>query len=335
MVAFILAFVRSLRDVMRVAITIGLASGAIAILSFISSANIANRQGVGGSASLADPNFYALYLLIGTALLGLIASQKTGWVRLCAIVLIPINLAGVGRSGSRAGLVTLLAGLIMFLIYGSAKQRTVVLSASLAGILAAGVILPDQIRARFTNLFVSAGFQALTTGKTTQSGETTTDTSVAESSTEARMYLLRRSLILTAKHPLFGVGPDQFQGAEAADASANGVRGAWHFTHNTYTEISSETGIPGLILFAGALFGSYRGLSAIRKRGKTRHIRQMALFLQTAYFMLMVGAFFLSLGYGGLPFVMIGLTEAFKLAVKKHTREFRGQIPQAAGNLAA
>ena len=137
------------------------------------------------------------------------------------------------------------------------------------------------------------------------------------------MYLLRRSLIMTAKHPLFGVGPDQFQVAEAADASASKVRGAWNGTHNVYTQMSSELGIPGMVLYMGALFGSYRGLSAIRKRGRTRHIRQMALFLQTAYFTLIVGAFFLSLGYGGLPFVMIGLSTAFKAAVRRHSRDVR------------
>ena len=320
-VAFIVAFVRSMRDVMRAAIAIGLASGTIAILSFISSANIANRQGLGGSASLADPNFFALYLLVGTAMLCIVASQTSGWLRPCAIVLIPINLAAMARSGSRAGIAALAAGVVLFLIYASAKQRVVVLSACLAGALCGAFLLPQDITQRFTDWFAPGGFRVLTTGRTTPSSEATGELTTAESSSEARMYLLRRSLIMTAKHPIFGVGPDQFQGAEAADASENGVRGAWHFTHNTYTQISSEMGIPGLLLFCAALFGSYRGLSAISRRGPTRYTRQTALFLQVGYFMLMLGAFFLSLGYGGLPFIMIGVVEAFKRSVARQIRE--------------
>jgi hypothetical protein len=45
------------------------------------------------------------------------------------------------------------------------------------------------------------------------------------------------------------------------------------------------------------------------------------LFLQTACFTLMFGAFFLSLGYGGLPFLLIGLSAAFKQAVRRYERE--------------
>ena len=92
--------------------------------------------------------------------------------------------------------------------------------------------------------------------------------------------------------------------------------------------MSSELGIPGLILFTGALFGSYRGLSSIRRRGPTRRIRQIALFLQTAYFMYMFGALFLTIGYGGLVFLLIGCSEAFKLAVRKHVRETQTRTPQ-------
>lgn len=326
LVAFILAFVRSVRDVMRALTAVGLASGAIAILSFVSSAEIGNRQGVGGSATLADPNFFALYVLVGAALLCLTVSQTRGWLRLCALALIPIDLAAVGHTGSRAGLLSLAAGLIMLLIYGSTKQRTIILSACLFGLLVAAFYLPQSIKRRFTDWFAPSGFSVLFTGERQVGLDEIRGLSTAEGSTEARMYLLRRSLILTAKHPIFGVGPDQFAGAEAEDAAAHGELGLWHYTHNMYTQYSSELGFPGFILFAGAILLSYRGLSVLRRRGPTRQIRQMALFLQTAYFILLCGAFFLSLGYGGLPFILIGFSEVFKLAVRRYVRETNIQI---------
>jgi O-antigen ligase len=322
LVAFLLAFVRSVRDVKRVLTVVGLATGTIAIASFISSAEIGNRQGVGGSESVSDPNYFALYLLVGLAFLCLTVSQGRGWVRICALALIPISLAGIARSGSRSGLIAFAAGIVMMLVYGSAKQRTIILWACLAGIMIAAFFLPQRLKTRFTDWLSPAGFRTLLTGQISADP----GLSVAEGSTESRMYLLRRSLVMTAKHPLFGVGPGQFMDAEAADAKQHGTFSTWHQTHNLYTQMSSELGIPGLILYAGALFGSYRGLSGIRRRGPTRQIRQMALFLQTGYFALMVGAFFLSLGYGGLPVLLMGVSTAFKLAVRRYKRENHTQI---------
>ena len=103
LVAFILAYVRSVRDVMRALTAIGFASGTIAIISFLSPERVGGmlgRQGMGNSASLGDANFFALYLLVGLALLCLTASQSRGWVRLCSLALIPINLVAIARSGS-------------------------------------------------------------------------------------------------------------------------------------------------------------------------------------------------------------------------------------------
>jgi len=341
LVAFILAFIRTLREVARAFTVVGLAAGVITVVSFISSSDVANRQGMGGSASLADPNFYALYLLVGTGFLCLTAVQNRGFVRFLALALVPISLAGILRSGSRAGLLTLVAGVIIFLIYASRKQRTIVVSACAIGLLVGLVFLPESIKTRFSSHWLSSrGFSTLfsdsrAAGNEAEfeangdvSAEQTSDMTTGQASSEARLYLLRRSLILTAKNPIFGVGPGQFMEAEAADAAKSGARGAWHYTHNTYTQISSECGIPGLVLFTGTLFLGYAGLSSLRRHAPTKNIRQMAFFLQTTYFMLIVGAFFLSLGYGGLPIVMIGFSEAFKRAARRHIKRTVPQITQ-------
>jgi O-antigen ligase len=339
MVAYILAFVQSIRDVMRIFTVIGWASSTIALISFVfRSSNIDNRQGLGGSASLADPNFFAIYLLVGLAFLCLVAAQGRGFVRIVSMALIPVNLAGVLRSGSRAGLVTLVAGLVMILVYGSRKQRTAILSACLAGLLLSSVYLPAKIKDRFSDWFAPGAVKAFFTPEKAERASVEYDQDIgvnsAEASSEARLYLLRRSLVLTAKNPIFGVGPDEFPEAEAKDAGEMGEKGLWHYTHNTYTQISSEMGVPGLVLFAGALYWSYSGLSAIRKRGPTKNIRQVALFLQSAYFMLLVGSFFLSLGYGGLPFAMIGISTAFKRAVQRYVGESSNQILRPTVSLA-
>ncbi len=68
----------------------------------------------------------------------------------------------------------------------------------------------------------------------------------ANESTEGRKLLLERAIIYTLRYPIFGVGIGNFQvinGTELHRADA------WYGTHNTFTQISSEAGIPALVLF--------------------------------------------------------------------------------------
>ena len=54
-----------------------------------------------------------------------------------------------------------------------------------------------------------------------------------------------RSIELTIKNPIVGVGPGMFAVAEAEDAQEQNIEEVWHETHNAYTQVSSEIGIPG------------------------------------------------------------------------------------------
>jgi len=68
----------------------------------------------------------------------------------------------------------------------------------------------------------------------------------AQESTEERKNLLERSIRYSLEYPIFGVGLGNFQvinGTQLARPNA------WLGTHNTFTQISSEAGIPALVLF--------------------------------------------------------------------------------------
>jgi O-antigen ligase len=125
------------------------------------------------------------------------------------------------------------------------------------------------------------------------------------------------------RHPVLGVGPGEFMDAEAQEAQEEGKRALWHYTHNSYTELSSETGIPGLFLFLYAFYRGYKGLSQIRSRYKYMRVGRAALFLQIAVLMSCVGAFFLSIAYSGLLYAILGISAAYNLAVEKEVREAR------------
>jgi len=96
----------------------------------------------------------------------------------------------------------------------------------------------------------------------------------------------------------------------------------WHFTHNSYTELSSETGLPGLGLFLWAFWRSYSGLSKIRSKYKYTRVGRGALFLQIAVLMSCIGAFFLSIAYSGLLYAILGISAAYKQATEKEVKEW-------------
>ena len=130
---------------------------------------------------------------------------------------------------------------------------------------------------------------------------------------------------MTAEHPLFGVGPGQFIEEQAKEAQDAGARPMWHYTHNSFTEISSENGIPGLVLFVIAFFGAYRGLSPIRKKYPDVRVRRAALFTQMAVLMTAVGASFLSMSYGGIIVVIIATSATLQAAVANKAKLARLQ----------
>ncbi len=89
----------------------------------------------------------------------------------------------------------------------------------------------------------------------------------AISSTQSRKILLRRSLLFTIKHPLFGVGPGMFPVADDEYSKSLGQnKGQWLGTHNSYTQVSSELGIPAFIFYLAAIVYATKGPYAIYKR---------------------------------------------------------------------
>jgi O-antigen ligase len=122
-------------------------------------------------------------------------------------------------------------------------------------------------------------------------------TSEATESAEARRRLFEQSITLTLSHPVLGVGPGQFMESEGALAKASGQRGMWHQTHNTYTQVSSECGIPALICFVSALIFTLRRLWKARSADDPL-LASVAQVLFISTFAFAVCVFFLSHAYG-------------------------------------
>jgi len=314
---FMAAFVRTIEDVYRVIYTMALAESAVGVLSLIIGGGRegSNRLGLGsGNDTLSDANFLALFLCIGLPLIVFSASRKRGFMKIVLILAIFPLLASAAKTGSRSGLLALGIATVFFLIFASAKERITIIAGGMIFFVCAAVLLPPEIQQRFTTYFnASSGISQ-----------------EAADSAATRKYLLIRSLELTAEHPLLGVGPGMFMEGEAKKAAAEGHRGIWHYTHNSYTELSSECGIIGLALYGFAMWRSYRGLSRIRDRYPVAMVRRAGLFVQIAVLIAAVGAFFLSIAYGGIVYAVIGLSMSFQLAASKEFKQMRAAMAEPA-----
>jgi O-antigen ligase len=115
------------------------------------------------------------------------------------------------------------------------------------------------------------------------------DTAMATSaigSTESRKVLLRHSILFTIQHPIFGLGAGNFPLADDTYSKTLGMRkGNWLGTHNSYTQVSSELGIPALLFFVAAIGFSLKVPYSLYKktRGDPRLAQMGTLALSLHY----------------------------------------------------
>jgi O-antigen ligase len=132
--------------------------------------------------------------------------------------------------------------------------------------------------------------------------------------------MFKKSLHYTFTHPLLGVGPDQFAVAVSGDASKQGVRAAWLGTHNSYTQVSSECGIPAFICYCAVLvltFGTnWRLYKRSRDNPTLKDVANLSFCLLAGVLVYAVSTFFFHIAYsGGLP-TLSGFTVALQLAAE-------------------
>jgi O-antigen ligase len=278
-----------------------------AILSFFLSKTVNGRISL-ASGTLADPNEFALTLVLGLPFWLYKISEAGPLKKILYLGLtIPI-LVSFGRAGSRSGLLALGALFLVMLLFAGMKQKAIMTGVAVLALILGAVLLPDYLKARFTTLFSSSGGAHLDL-----EGRETLRSDVASS--EAREMLLKESIQLTFQHPIFGVGPGIFADSAWNLGRQQGRRGGpAQVSHNTYTQLSSEIGIPGFLFFTLTMLvcakyglGDYRKLLASNPSAA-----KGSLYMFAAMAALAVGVFFLTLGYSMLLSVMFGL------AVSRH-----------------
>jgi O-antigen ligase len=116
-------------------------------------------------------------------------------------------------------------------------------------------------------------------------------TTTGDDSAIARSDDLKRSLLIAARHPLFGVGMDNYI------LYSNTA----HATHNSYTQVAAEMGLIAFIVYLGFLLSPFKGLrrleQATRKLSKKPRAHYLAIGLQASLVGYLVVSFFASVAF--------------------------------------
>jgi O-antigen ligase len=258
----------------------------ILIGKLLGAANIDNRREL-AIGTMSDSNDYAatLVLLLPFLLMVTFTPGRALVLRLAAIAFTVYGAYLALTTGSRGALVAMIVAVLFAMSKLPLRFLVPVTVVLIAFCLAFITVLPERAYSRLSSLV------------TGQDGE-------AAASAESRSYLLKTSLLYTITHPLFGVGPGEFSDYEGVSSREQGYRGNWHETHNSFTQVSSEAGIPAFIFFLAAVVSTYRLISRLHRRAReqqpTLQNRQMVCGIFTVL-VSMIGfctaIMFLSLAY--------------------------------------
>jgi O-antigen ligase len=285
----------------------------------------AGRMGLVGG-TLGNANYLALMLLMGAPFCLYVLRTKSGlsalkFACLLTLVCIPLTVAG---TGSRGGLVTLAIMFVMYFVPLPVGQK---LGAAVGVLVLAVVAITLSSRSaldRYRAIFPSSDQAQLTESERS-----------AIDSSELRKQLLRSSWQLTLQHPLLGVGPGMFEVANAEYIEAttsHSAENAWHETHNTFTQLSCEDGLPGLILYCLALLLCFKIVYVVEKRARRdpalSSVGHIAFALRLALVAFTGTAIFASNAYMYYFPMLAGLCVALDRAT---AAEFSSQAPQDFG----
>jgi O-antigen ligase len=126
-------------------------------------------------------------------------------------------------------------------------------------------------------------------------------------STDGRIEVWKRGLVLMMDHPLLGVGLSAFAVAEGSSHTTGG--GKWSTAHNSFIQIGAELGAVGLFLF---LLMIYSAIKTLRKARRELPLGSKIIFLingvEVGLYGYIVSGFFLSQAYSSALIVLIGLS---------------------------
>jgi hypothetical protein len=191
------------------------------------------------------------------------------WIFFClqiktVLIRVPLLLVGflvllriIGLTATRTALLGLGAMLVVYLARISMARRILAATVAVLGAVVIAFTLPGSVLERFATIADSFSPEA--------AGEQQAQTE-ALGSTAARRKLMADAINITFRHPLTGIGPGQFSTYRGEDSPLDyNARRSWQNTHCAYLQVSSESGILGLLFYVIFLGSIYRTIQVTRR----------------------------------------------------------------------
>jgi O-antigen ligase len=267
---------------------------------FGSAAN--GRLEIPDSIFFANANDLSLQLLIAVSQFAYLLFARRIWIRLVGGGAILLAMNQVFRTAGRGALLAVVALAIGSLLVLKRRMAFILVAGPMAMVVL--LFAPASSLSRMTT------FTQVTQAETVGSFERS-----ALDSEQQRMDLLGQSIDYALQNPVVGVGPGQFPVAVSGDAVREGKQANWLGTHNSYTQVASECGIPAFVLYVSVIVLAlatnvrmYRRADAVSERGR------LAFCLFGSTLVYAVATFFFHVAYSAFLPSIAGMTVALKLA---------------------
>jgi hypothetical protein len=239
---------------------------AVALYVFLGESVSEGRLVSDASGLYSGPNFFSmtLILLLPYALFFFFLHRKVVVRVLCAGIIVIFSVANM-MTESRSGLLG--ETLVVLLVFWKLRDWGVSLFKTLGIACLAAVLClplaPKGLWERFSTLFMNYDINKLDPLSKEHS---------AIGSTEQREELVVRALIITWENPIVGIGMNNFP-SKSHERFNSGAED-WLGCHDTFLQISSELGIPGLIIYLLLLYTTWKTISLTRRRLKGKESEQ-------------------------------------------------------------
>ncbi|HUE83875.1 MAG TPA: O-antigen ligase family protein [Pyrinomonadaceae bacterium] len=248
-----------------------------------------NNQRIGGAIRglFGNSNDLALHLVTMVPLAVGFAFASKGVVRkVLYIGLGVLFVAAVVVTFSRGGFIGLFIAALVLVRKLGRQNKLLSTSALVVAMLALLSLAPASYSSRLSTIFSSA--------------------SDATGSSSQRTEILKRSIWVTLRYPLYGVGVGNFHYKSVHEL----------VTHNAYTQVSSEMGIPALVVYVMLMLYPMRRLRAIemetQNRPDKRKFHYWSIGIQVSIVAYMVSSFFGSVAYQWYVYYLVGYAVALR-----------------------
>lgn len=258
----------------------------------------------GPGGMISDNNDFGLALCMGLPLLySLGIAERRQHLRRILLAIVPLTMMTIIATYSRGAFLSMCT--VMLVLVWRSQNRLAGLAAGLLLATAGAMIVPQSFIDRLSTI---------------KEYET-------EGSAAGRLAAWKTAGVMIQRHPVFGVGFEQFQANYTSydplrlEGRASGTR----VTHNTYLQFWAECGTPVFLLFIGLIALTFVDLWKIRREAARRYhsswILSYATMFEASLAAFCCGAMFLNRANFDLFYHLVAIVIVFGRIAREAMRD--------------